>query len=838
MKRSLGAIATFLVVHVTIATNCAALPQESQDARTRARSLAARGELADAEQAARAGGATALVALGDVLTMRGRLAAADSAYRAAISNNAPDRFDAEVALAELSDRRGDRSDATTRARAIVDLYDRQNRPAAMHMAAGRAWVLLGTGNAEAPRRALAAFDAAAAANPSDPEPLLRVGDLFLERYNAPEARESFETVLRRTPKEARALLGIARVEEFEGKSTSMQSVRNALGANASLVPAQVLLARLHLEAESYDSATFWAQRALAIDSSSMLAWSVLGAQAWLVGDSTTFRTALAAATRLQPRPADFYTELADAAVRNRRYTDAVALAQRAVEFDPQSIRALGLLGTNQLRVGEMTAGKASLDRAFALDAYNLWHKNTLDLLDKMSSFRTIDRGRFRIVAPVEEAELLALYIVPLLEQAYDSLSARYGYKPPTPVRLEFFRSHADFSVRTVGLAGLGALGVSFGSLLAMDTPSARERGAFNWGSTAWHELMHAFSLGASDHRVPRWFSEGLSVLEERRTQRGWGADASVPFIAAYSGKMLRPISRLNEGFLYPRNGAEVSFSYYLASLFCEWVEEQRGARALTAMLTGWREGLETPAVFQRALNMTPAQVDEQFDAWMQKRFAVPLRSITPMKVAKEGEPPEIEGAFVEAMRAAAALAGSGRKNEAIAALELAQALFPDYSGDDSPAWLLATLYRDRGDTQKALDQLARVTMRNETAYEANEMEAQLRAQIADTTGMMKALERLIWISPYDIPVHARLAEVAAAKKQYAIAVRERRAIVALDPPDLLDARYELARALIGAGDTAAARRELLDILEKAPSFEKAQLLLLDLRGGNSGGSTP
>ena len=46
----------------------------------------------------------------------------------------------------------------------------------------------------------------------------------------------------------------------------------------------------------------------------------------------------------------------------------------------------------------------------------------------------------------------------------------------TPIRLELFPRHADFSVRTVGLAGLGALGVSVGSLLAMDSPAARERG--------------------------------------------------------------------------------------------------------------------------------------------------------------------------------------------------------------------------------------------------------------------------------------------------------------------------------------------------------------------------
>ena len=90
----------------------------------------------------------------------------------------------------------------------------------------------------------------------------------------------------------------------------------------------------------------------------------------------------------------------------------------------------GLLGNNQLHAGNIEEGRALLERAFAIDPFNLWHKNTLDLLDNLRTFRTIDRGHFRIVAPPKEAELLATYLVPLLEEAYDSLSARYHYKPP------------------------------------------------------------------------------------------------------------------------------------------------------------------------------------------------------------------------------------------------------------------------------------------------------------------------------------------------------------------------------------------------------------------------
>src|SRR5690606_27729210 len=155
---------------------------------------------------------------------------------------------------------------------------------------------------------------------------------------------------------------------------------------------------------------------------------------------------------------------------------------------------------------------------------------TLDLMDTFTAYDTIEQGPFQLMIGKEESALLSLYAFELLEKAYDSLSARYGYTPPGKVRVEFYRRHADFSVRTVGLTGIGALGVSFGPVLAMDSPTGRETGPFNWGSVLWHELAHTFTLGATNNKVPRWFSEGLSVYEERKSGiPGWGADVTDDF---------------------------------------------------------------------------------------------------------------------------------------------------------------------------------------------------------------------------------------------------------------------------------------------------------------------
>lgn len=814
------------------ADKASAQPPVGTSLTARVAALSDAGKLEDAEKLARSSGAPGLGVLGDILVLRGRLAGADSAYRASIAANASGSRTAQVGLAELAWRRGDRAAALQLARTLTNAYENgTNWNADDCVATGRAYVIIGTSDKQAVRNALAAFDRAVAVDPTNIEGRLRAGDLFFDKYNAPDAKASYEDVLKLVPGNSRATFGLARVAEFSSSKGTDKLLSDALKANPTMTTALLMQARGHLESEAYDSANYYTRRALAVDSSNMSAWAMLGASAWTTGDSADFKAALTAAQRLNPKPSEFYAEMADAAVRQRRYADGVAFASVALSMDSMSTRALGLVGTNELRQGKMEAGRATIERAFAVDPFNLWHKNTLDLLDQVRTFRTIERGNFKLVAPPKEAELLSVYLLPLLQEAYDTLAIRYKYKPAQMVSLEIYRQHADFSVRTVGLTGLGALGVSFGPVLAMDAPSARARGDFNWGATAWHELAHTFTLGSSGNRVPRWFSEGLSVAEERRARPSWGFDETIEFFEAYANGKLRPPSQLNEGFLRPRFEQETILSYKLASLVCEMIETQFGAASVPNMLKAWKDGAETPEVFLKVLKTTPEDFDKKFDAYMQQRYSLQLAAIAP-----KGSAPGTPGPFVVAMKEAAE--ASMQKNEAAeyAALTKAQALFPSYAGPNGPAIQLAVIEKKRGNIKAAAEQIGRVASRNNTSWEANQLEADLLEQLGDTAGMKRALERMIWIYPYDLPMHTRLAVASARTKDFKRAILERRAIVALDPPDKLEAQYELARALIDGGEVAEARRTLLAVLEQSPAFEKAQALLLELRSKSSGGT--
>ena len=195
-----------------------------------------------------------------------------------------------------------------------------------------------------------------------------------------------------------------------------------------------------------------------------------------------------------------------------------------------------------------------------------------------------------------------------------------------------------------------------------------------------------------------------------------------------------------------------------------------------------------------------------------------------------------KGAFLDLLESGPALAEQGRSADARAALEKAEAMFPTYAGPDAPALGLARLARDRGDIPAAVAALARHNALDESAFASNMEEAALREELGDLKGAMAALERLLWIAPNDAALHLRLAATAERLGEFPRAVRERRATLALAPSDPLEARYQLASILARAGQTTEARREILQVLEVAPGFEKAQALLLKLRGRSPEGT--
>ena len=86
----------------------------------------------------------------------------------------------------------------------------------------------------------------------------------------------------------------------------------------------------------------------------------------------------------------------------------------------------------------------------------------------------------------------------------------------------------------------------------------------------WHELSHVYVLTATNHRVPRWFTEGLAVYEETAASPDWGDRLDPQAIARHQGQeaaagrgtrsRLHPphLSRAGDRLLFP-GGQDLRF---------------------------------------------------------------------------------------------------------------------------------------------------------------------------------------------------------------------------------------------------------------------------------------
>jgi Flp pilus assembly protein TadD len=88
------------------------------------------------------------------------------------------------------------------------------------------------------------------------------------------------------------------------------------------------------------------------------------------------------------------------------------------------------------------------------------------------------------------------------------------------------------------------------------------------------------------------------------------------------------------------------------------------------------------------------------------------------------------------------------------------------------------------------------------------------------------------VDPFDAAANATLGQLALKSGDTAEAIRSFRAVVAAKPLDKASAHADLAEALLQAGQKDEARKQVMEALMIAPTFTRAQDLLLKISGGS------
>src|ERR1051326_8374561 len=195
-----------------------------------------------------------------------------------------------------------------------------------------------------------------------------------------------------------------------------------------------------------------------------------------------------------------------------------------------------------MRWGQDGEARQQLEQCYSNGYRSAEVANSLTLLDSYKNFVTFETNNTILKLHKKEAAVLRPYFESEMKRAIATYEKKYQMKLSGPVQVEVYPDHEDFAVRTMGMPGLGALGVTFGDVVAMDSPSGRKPGDFHWASTLRHEMSHVFILAATHHRVPRWFTEGLAVHEETQASPEWGDPMTPEILTALREKKLLSVA--------------------------------------------------------------------------------------------------------------------------------------------------------------------------------------------------------------------------------------------------------------------------------------------------------
>ena len=386
------------------------------------------------------------------------------------------------------------------------------------------------------------------------------------------------------------------------------------------------------------------------------------------------------------------------------------------------------------------------------------------------------------------------------------------------MQVEVYPNHEDFAVRTLGLPGLGALGVTFDDVVAMDSPSGRKPGEFHWASTLRHEMSHVFILKLTNDRVPRWFTEGLAVHEETATTPDWGDRITPEIITAIRDKKLLPVAQIDRGFVHPEFPAQVIVSYFEAGKMCDYIAQRWGESKLLDMAHEFTNNKPTVDVIKDQLKMEPEAFDKDFLAEIDIQTGTTVKNFEDWTKGL--------GELNKLSRAPDA-----KPDDILAKARALEFLYPDYVELGNAYTIAAKACLMKEDKACAMDEYAKYSKESGRDADAIKQYAKLLDEAGKPKDAEAALERLNFVSPLDQDLHEKLGTLYLKTGNAANAVREFGTLVALKPIDVAGSHYNLAKAYNAEGNTDKAREEALNALEAAPDYKPAQKLLLEVSRG-------
>ncbi|HWB76634.1 MAG TPA: tetratricopeptide repeat protein [Nannocystaceae bacterium] len=466
--------------------------------------------------------------------------------------------------------------------------------------------------------------------------LLR-GAVFLEKYAGDEAATTFGLILERDPWHPEALAGMAMVH-VEGLrfAQASRAATEALAVNPKHAEAHTVIARIALIEGRRDEAREHAEKhALARHPSHEPALAVLAASAISSGDRKAYTSWRDRRLAVNPKDGGFFKDLSDILGFLHLYPEADEVLKEGVALAPSDPYVQSAYGLNLLRLGDEKGGRAALEKAWKGDPFNERTRNTLDLYEKSidSKYSLETVGDLIVRLPTDDRQFVQPGLVASAESSKRALDGFYKVKAGK-LRLEFFATPDEFSVRTVGVPSLGAVAVCFGPVITFIGPYF---GAVNLDLVMRHEMAHVYAIRRSKGRVPRWFTEGLSEWESEQADPAWARESAVLLSEAKKHNKLRKLSELELAFIRAESPVMMEAAYSTAAYAIRYLATTYGRDKLALVLDGYAAGKDTPELFEQHFGKPLATIEREFETWFTEQLAAKLSGWTPTGDAKKDD---------------------------------------------------------------------------------------------------------------------------------------------------------------------------------------------------------
>jgi tetratricopeptide (TPR) repeat protein len=743
------------------------------------------------------------------------------------------------------------------------------------VALGQAALLLGAD----PKLVLERFlDSARKTDPSCRDAWTASGELALQKQDYALAATLYTDATRQFPEDPEFQFGLARAFAPSDRPRAIQAIQAALDLNPRHVPSLVLFAELAIDSEDYEASDEMIDKALEVNAWYPEAWACRAVLRELQDDPREAAQARSNALHFWDANPAVDHLIGRKLSQNYRFKEGAAHQRQALSFDPAYLPARLQLAQDLLRLGEDQEGWTLAREVQENDAYDVTAYNLATLHDTLSRFTTLTNDQFIVRMSPQEAALYGDRVLALLDQARGQLLEKYQVTLEQPTTIEIFPEQKDFGVRTFGMPhNPGFLGVCFGPVVTANSPASQAQPA-NWEAVLWHEFVHVITLQLTRNKMPRWLSEGLSVYEERRANPAWGQQMNAVYREMILDGELTPVGKLSGAFLSPETPMHIQFAYYQSSLVAEYLVEQFGWKTVLDILRDLGEGATINAAL--AAHTVPlAQLEEDFEKYARQlalNLAPGLDWERPPGLARETKrvrygadrqptpiprsPPDDDGEdpYVQLMEERYGLRPGPAENleswtddrlstnywvlrqkleSAVAAARWSEALdplrtlireYPDQWGSDNVFAMAATVHRglDEPDDEKAA--LKRWAELDADALEAYQRLMLIGAQNEDWESVLLNANRFLAVNPLLPEPYQRLATAAEQLQRTDTAIQGWRKAITAGAPDPTEAHFRLARLLHQQGDPAA-KRHVLEALERAPRYREAHRLLLELQ---------